>query len=643
MTDPKWTAKTALAAGVGAGLLGGAALLGGWMLAALLGGIFGDREAQVADERRSSRLPISQSLFSEVQDSLHAAPAPAFAERYMAAVAHPAAAQTAARVLEDGGAAIDALIAAQMVLNLVEPQSSGIGGGGFLLYWDAESETLTTYDGRETAPAAADGSLFYGADGEPHGYFDALTGGRSVGAPGLLRMLEAAHGAHGNKDFAALLDPAARMAERGFPVSPRLNSLLGAVPTMKRLPSAEAFFYDDAGAPWPVGRVLKNPAFAETLRTIQTDGVDAFYEGPIAEAIVAAVQESPINPGVLSLEDMAGYEAKVRPNLCAPYRIFQVCGMPPPSSGGLTVLQILKLLEGQRIGLFPPVHAESVQRFAEAMKLAHADRDRYIGDPDFAEIPVAGMLDPDYLVERATLMDLSDGPKRKAAFGRPPGAPAGPDPRSDDGDEPPSTTHLTIVDESGDVAVMTSSIEFAFGSGLFVGGFLLNNQLTDFAWPSTPRPESGVHPNEMQGGKRPRSSMSPTLVFGPNGSPRLAVGSPGGSRIIGYTAQAVLGVLEWDLTIQEAVELPHYLNRNGPLELEEGTDAATLADEMAARGYEVEVKSMTSGLHGIEIIAGQLIGGADPRREGRAIGERQLDPRLFGGFEAIIPDYTAPE
>lgn len=643
MAEPKWTPKTALAAGVGAGLLGGAALLGGWMLAALLGGIFGDRTPDRVAERESTRLPISQSLFAEVQESLHTAPAPAFAERYMAAVAHPAAAQVAAQTMEAGGTAIDALIAAQMVLNLVEPQSSGIGGGGFLLYWDADAETLTTYDGRETAPAAADGSLFYGEDGAPHGYFDALTGGRSVGAPGLLRMLEMAHEAHGATPFDQLLNPAIRLAQEGFPVSPRLNSLLSSVPTMKRLPSAETFFYDSDGEAWPIGHILKNPAFAGTLRTIQQDGVDAFYEGPIADAIVEAVRTSPINPGVLSREDMAGYEAKVRPNLCAPYRIFRVCGMPPPSSGGLTVLQILKLLEKQRIGLFPPVHPESVQRFAEAMKLAHADRDRYIGDPDFADVPVAGMIDPTYLAERASLMDLSDGPKRKAAFGRPPGAPAGEDPRPDDGDEPPSTTHLTIVDENGDVAVMTSSIEYAFGSGLFVGGFLLNNQLTDFAWPSTPRPASGLHPNEMQGGKRPRSSMSPTLVFGPTGTPRLAVGSPGGSRIIGYTAQAVLGVLEWDLTIQEAVELPHYLNRNGPLELEEGTDAAALADEMASRGYEVEISPMTSGLHGIELIAGQLIGGADPRREGRAIGERQLEPRLFGGFEAVVPDYTAPE
>ncbi|MCR9219607.1 MAG: gamma-glutamyltransferase [Alphaproteobacteria bacterium] len=643
MSQPTWTPKNLLAAAVGVALLGGGAVIGGWMLAALFGGVLGGHALEAPAEAVDSDAAMREAIFREMQEGLHGPAAPTYAERYISAVAHPAAAQVGAQVLEDGGGAIDALIAAQMVLTLVEPQSSGVGGGGFLLYWDASEQRLTTYDGRETAPQAADGSLFLRSDGAQKGYFEALAGGRSVGAPGLLRMLEAAHAAHGSKPFDALLHPAIRMAEEGFPVSPRLNGMLAGIPTLKKTPAARDFFYDAAGEPWPVGHILKNPDFARTLRTIQTEGVDAFYEGEIAKAIVEAVRTSPVNPGVLTQADLAGYEAKVRPNLCAPYRRFTVCGMPPPSSGGLTVLQILGLLEDRVLDADPPLHPRSVQLFAEAMKLAHADRDRYIGDPDFADVPVAGMLDRDYLTERAALMDLTDAPKETAPFGRPPGAPAGPDPAPTATEEPPSTTHLTIVDEAGDVAVMTSSIEFAFGSGLWVGGFLLNNQLTDFAWPSTPDPETGLHPNRMEGGKRPRSSMSPTLVFAPDGEPRLAIGSPGGSRIIGYTAQAVLGVLDWDLTVQEAIDLPHYLNRNGPLELEEGTAAADLAEAMRQRGYEVQLREMTSGLHGVELIADQLIGGADPRREGRAIGERQLDPRLFGGFEAVVPDYVAPE
>jgi gamma-glutamyltranspeptidase/glutathione hydrolase len=439
-----------------------------------------------------------------------------------------------------------------------------------------------------------------------------------------------------------LLEPAAQLAEQGFPVSPRLHKLLASVPHLAKLPKAAEFFYAADGTPWPVGHMLKNPDFAQTLRTLQDDGVDAFYEGDIAQQIVSAVAETSVNPGTLSLADMAGYEAKQRPNLCAPYRIFTVCGMPPPSSGGLTVLQILGILEDARIGLFPAMHPQSVQRFAEAMKLAHADRDRYIGDTDFVDVPVAGLLDSAYLARRAEDMDLSDAPKRDAAFGVPPGLESPVDPGNQNGDEPPSTTHISITDANGNVAVMTSSIEYAFGSGLWVGGFLLNNQLTDFAWPSTETPPGVLHPNRLEGGKRPRSSMSPTIVFAPSGKPRLAIGSPGGSRIIGYTAKTILGVLDWELSVQEAIDLPHFLNRNGPLELEASPKAEALAATLREQGYEVTVGEMTSGLHGIEIIAGELIGGADPRREGRAVGEEQLRDGLYAGFKRVVPDFEAP-
>lgn len=634
MPEPKWTPKTVLVAAIGAALIGGGTVLGGWLLAALFTGF--------TDDPSAARKPAPEPALADMTVEGEGPPPPSFSRDFMSVAAHPAAAQTGARILSEGGNAIDAMIAAQMVLNLVEPQSSGIGGGAFLLYWDAGEQRLYTYDGRETAPMAADGTLFVKPDGSEKGYFEALKGGRSVGVPGLLRMLAMAHDAHGARSFATLLEPAALLAEKGFPVSPRLHGLLGRVAHLGAMPAAADFFLRDDGTPWPVGHMLRNPAFAETLRTIQRDGVDAFYEGPIAEAVVAAVRDAPVNPGVLSLEDMRTYQAKRRDNLCAPYRIFKICGMPPPSSGGLTTLQILGLLEQSRIGLFPPLHPQSVQRFAEAMRFAHADRDRYIGDTDFVDVPVAGMLDRDYLAARAGAMDLSDAAKGEAPFGSPPGAPGGPPPAEDSTEEPPSTTHLSMVDAEGNVAVMTSSVEFAFGSGLWVKGFLLNNQLTDFAWPSASAPDGGPHPNRMQPGKRPRSSMSPTIVFAPNGRPRLAIGSPGGSRIIGYTAKTIVGVLDWELNVQEAIEVPHFLNRNGPLELEAGSAAAELAETMRARGYEVEVEAMTSGLHGVEMIAGELTGGADPRREGRAVGGPQLEPGLYAGFDRVVPDFVPP-
>ncbi|MBP5855965.1 gamma-glutamyltransferase [Marivibrio halodurans] len=634
MPEPKWTPRTVLVAAIGAALIGGGTVLGGWLLAALFTGFTSDP----ADLRK----PAPEPAVAEMRVDGEGPPPPSFSRDFMSVAAHPAAAQTGARILSEGGNAIDAMIAAQMVLNLVEPQSSGIGGGAFLLYWDAGEKRLYTYDGRETAPMAADGTLFVKSDGSEKGYFEALKGGRSVGVPGLLRMLEMAHDAHGARSFAGLLEPAALLAEKGFPISPRLHGLLERVEHLGEMPAAARFFYSDDGMPWPVGHMLRNPAFAETLRTIQRDGVDAFYDGPIAEAIVTAVRDAPANPGVLSLEDMRTYQAKRRDNLCAPYRIFTVCGMPPPSSGGLATLQILGLLEQSRIGLFPPTHPQSIQRFAEAMRFAHADRDRYIGDTDFVDVPVAGMLDRNYLATRAGAMDFTDAVKGKAPFGFPPGAPGGPPPAEDAAEEPPSTTHLSMVDAEGNVAVMTSSVEFAFGSGVWVKGFLLNNQLTDFAWPSTSAPDGGPHPNRMQPGKRPRSSMSPTIVLAPHGRPRLAIGSPGGSRIIGYTAKTIVGVLDWELNVQEAIEVPHFLNRNGPLELEADSAVADLAGVLRAQGYEVEVEAMTSGLHGVEMIAGELTGGADPRREGRAVGGPQLEPGLYAGFDRVVPDFVPP-
>lgn len=632
-------------------LIGGAALAGGGGLAWLLP----QTPAPTAMPAPDITLPPEPESTTPRRVQ-----APVVAKDYLIVAAHPAAAQSGAAILDAGGSAIDGLIAAQMMLNLVEPQSSGIGGGGFLLYWDAKTRTLTSYDGRETAPlsppvAGAD-SLFRGPDGSPKEFVDAMAGGLSVGTPGLLRMLEMAHVAHGTRPWHSLFAAAAARADAGFPVSPRLHRLLTNAPHLRQFPAARAYFYDAGGAPRPIGYRLRNPDFATTLRLIAEGGADAFYTGLTAEAIVAAVRAAPVNPGRLGMKDLRDYRAKVRPNLCALYREYRVCGMPPPSSGGIALLQILGLLAAIEsdadadtpAGPGNAAHPDRVQDFAEAMKLAFADRARYLGDSDFVPVPVEGLLAPDYLANRAAMMDRGRDGKTPAAPGRPADAPEAThaEPATGVAEEPPSTTHLSVVDRAGNIAVMTSSIEFGFGSGLMAAGFLLNNQLTDFAWPF--REGSGMDsgansgsgsalPNRFEPGKRPLSSMSPTLVFDADGAPRLALGSPGGSRIIGYVAKSLIGVLDHDLSLQAAIDLPHYLNRNGPLELEESPDAARLADAMTARGYTVTVQPMSSGLHGIAFMHGHYVAGVDPRREGAAVGEHQLNPDGDAGFAFINP------
>lgn len=561
-----------------------------------------------------------------------------YARNYMMVAAHPVAAQVGAAILADGGSASDAIIAAQMVLNLVEPQSSGIGGGGFLLVWDAAKQELYSYDGRETAPAASDGSYVTDKDGKFRPFMEVVTGGASVGVPGIVRMLEMAHNRHGTLPWSSLFDPAIALAEDGFPVSPRLNGLLQSAPFLKDMEPAASYFYDpETGEPRAVGDILHNPALADTFRAIARGGADAFYTGPLAEAMVAAVQGASRNPGHLSLDDLAGYQAKQRDNLCLHYRIYRVCGMAPPSSGGSTVLQILGLLEyGPRaIGNLPPLSSDSIAIFGEAMRLAFADRDRFLADTDFVDVPLAEMLTVPYLTRRAALMDFTDGEKTRQEPGNPLDEQAFAPNALDDSPELPSTSHLVAVDRNGSVASMTTSIETGFGSRLMVGGFLLNNQLTDFAWSQE---RDGVPiANRYEPGKRPRSSMAPTLVFGPEGEPRLAIGSPGGSRIIGYVAQAIVGVLDWELSVQEAIDMPHFLNRNGSMELEQVPELDWAAEALAGKGYQVSRRDMASGLHGVEMSGGLLIGGADPRREGLAVGEDNLNRDLDAVFSSLIP------
>ncbi|MEQ9458146.1 MAG: gamma-glutamyltransferase family protein [Alphaproteobacteria bacterium] len=561
---------------------------------------------------------------------------PVYARDYMMVAAHPVASQVGAAVLDDGGSAIDAIIAAQLVLNLVEPQSSGIGGGGFLLYWDEAGQELFSYDGRETAPEDGSGDYVRDENGEFRSFADALTGGASVGVPGLLRMLEMAHRDHGSTPWTTLFGPAIELAENGFPVSVRLHGLLGDTPYLNEIEPAASYFYDEAGTPHPVGTVLTNPDLAATFREISVSGADAFYEGEIAADIAAAVQGAERNPGALTTQDMARYEAVRRGNLCLHYRIYRVCGMPPPSSGVSTVLHILGLLEysDRNIGDYGPMTLDAARLFGEAMRLAFADRNQFVADSDFVSVPLAEMLAVPYLARRAGTMDFSHATKPPRRPGNPTGDRAFLDLAPDLTPELPSTTHLVAVDRNGNVASMTSSIENGFGSRLMVRGFLLNNQLTDFAWSDTR--EGRPVANRYEPLKRPRSSMAPTIVFGPDGAPRLAIGSPGGSRIIGYVAQALVGVLDWDLSIQEAIDLPHYLNRNGAMELEDHTQLDRLEPLLSEQGYEVQRRAMTSGLHGVELAGGFLIGGADPRREGLAVGEGNLTRDLNAVFQSLI-------
>jgi gamma-glutamyltranspeptidase/glutathione hydrolase len=534
----------------------------------------------------------------------------------MVVAANPLAAAVGRDMLEAGGSAADAAVAVQIMLNLVEPQSSGIGGGAFLLYWDASEETLTTIDGRETAPASAGPDYFLGPDGQPLGFWDALVGGRSAGVPGILRMLEMLHADHGRLPWAALFAPTIALAEEGFPISPRMaDSIAGSTgDALDLFEPARSYFFRPDGTPKPAGELLRNPDLARTLRLIAAHGAAPFYEGSIAGDIVAAVRTE-TNPGELTRADLAGYRAIERPPVCVAYRVYEVCGIGPPSSGGLTVGQILGMLSQfdlPALGDTP----EAWHLFAEAAKLAYADRGLYMADSDFVKMPTKGLLDPTYLATRAALIDPA-ATMIAAVPGTPPwdeGALRAPDLQA----ELPGTTHFVVVDRYGDMASVTTSVEYAFGSRLMTGGFLLNNQLTDFSF----APESDGKPiaNRVEGGKRPRSSMSPTIVFR-DGTPVLLIGSAGGSRIINYVAESLIRILDWGMSPAEALAAGNVVSRGGAVELEEGTVAVDLAPGLEALGQEVTIANLNSGLQVILIADGVLIGAADPRREGVALGD----------------------
>jgi len=542
---------------------------------------------------------------------------PVRATRYMIATANPHASQAGLAILRRGGSAMDAAIAAQMVLGLVEPQSSGIGGGAFLVAYDADADAVHAYDGRETAPMAVTADLFLKADGEPMKFYDAVIGGRAVGVPGLVAMLELAHQRHGKLPWASLFAPAIALAEAGFEVSPRLHYLISEATGIDRYDTARAYFFTAEGKPKPVGTRLINQAYAATLKAIAAGGAKAFYKGDIATDMVAAITGAVGNPGVMTVADLGAYEAKDRAAVCRPYRQWRVCGMGPPSSGGVTTLAILGLLEHFDLAALAPGSAEAVHLVSEASRLAYADRARFLADSDFVTVPVRGLLDRGYLADRAALIDREQSMGTAEA-----GTPPHDDGRlraSEPGTEQFSTTHLSVIDSEGNAVSMTSSVESAFGSRLMVRGFMLNNQLTDFSF--RPAVDGVPVANRVAPGKRPRSSMAPTLVFDGNGRLLLAVGSPGGSRIIGYVTQTLIAMLDWGLDVQQALDLPHHVNRNGPTDLETGTPLADLEAALVALGHDVRVRSLTSGLHAIAITPAGLEGGADLRREGVALGD----------------------
>ena len=540
---------------------------------------------------------------------------PVEAENWMVAAANPLAVEAGAEVLRAGGTAADAMVAVQAVLGLVEPQSSGLGGGAFLVWYDAEAGELTTLDGRETAPLAATPTLFQDESGQPLDFFDAVVGGLSVGTPGTPRLLEAAHERWGNSDWAGLFDAAIRHAEEGFEVSPRLAGLVGDdADRLQRFEGTAAYFFP-GGTAIAQGDMLKNPEYAETLRALAEGGADAFYEGGIAADIVATVRDAEGNPGVLSERDLAIYDVVERDAVCADYRDYEVCGMGPPSSGALTVGQILGMLQTYDLAGMGPDSAEAWRLIGDASRLAFADRGRYMADSDYVPMPTEGLVDPAYLSGRAALLAGDDALPEVA-----PGEPEWQHATlwgDDVSIELPSTSHISIVDEMGNALSMTTTIENGFGSRLFVRGFLLNNELTDFSFAT--HEEGRPIANRVEPGKRPRSSMAPTIVMQGN-APVLVVGSPGGSRIIGYVAQAIVNWADWGMDVQQALAAPHLVNRFGTFDLEAGTDAEALEGPLQEIGYETEIRDLTSGLHAIEI-GETLKGGADPRREGIALGD----------------------
>ena len=571
---------------------------------------------EVLPEAKTALATKFGSFSPEVATSLAAKSRgePILAKDWMVAVANPHAATAGARVLKEGGTAADAMVAVQAVLGLVEPQSSGIGGGAFLVWFDATTRELTTLDGRETAPMAATPRLFQKANGERLKFWDAVVGGRSVGVPGTPALMEAAHKKWGQKAWSDLFAEAIDLAESGFAVSPRLAVLVaGDADRLGLFPDTAAYFFRD-GKPLVEGSWLTNAEYADVMRRMGNEGARVIYSGDIAKAIVDTVRGAESNPGVISLEDLNTYRVKERPAICTPFRGHQVCGMGPPSSGALTVGQILGLLNHFPVG--SKNDPQTLRLIGDASRLAFADRGRYMADSDFVPMPTKGLVSSDYLSERAKLLNGSTA-LTEVLPGNPEYSHASL--WADDVSlELPSTSHISIVDSYGNALSMTTTIENGFGSRLMTNGFLLNNELTDFSFSSH---SDGVPvANRVEPGKRPRSSMSPTIVL-KDGLPNLVIGSPGGSRIIGYVVQTIVAHIDWGMNVQAAVSTSHAVNRFGTYDLEKSTPLENMVEPLEALGYKVKLRALNSGLHAISITKDGLAGGADPRREGIALGQ----------------------
>ncbi len=548
---------------------------------------------------------------------------PVIGTRHMVAAAHALAAAAGRDILRQGGSAVDAAIAIQMVLTLVEPQSSGIGGGGFLVHYDASNRRVETFDGRETAPAAATAEMFLDADGRPAVNSEAQVGGRAVATPGLLRMLEMAHESHGRLPWSRLFEPAMRLARDGFPISPRLARLIQQDGALRAQPRARAYFFDQQGNPRQAGEQITNDALAETFRIIANGGAGAFYTGAIARDMVEAVRTSPVHPGVLARADLESYTALRREPVCGGYRDYRVCGMGPPASGGIAVIQTLGMLQRFELARMAPNAAETVHVITEAERLAFADRAHYLADSDFVEVPVQRLLDPEYLEQRARLIALDRS--LPAPVGQPlgPFAPAVARPAELDPVELPGTTHISVVDGAGNAVSLTTSIENVFGSRVFVRGFLLNSHMTDFAL--RPRDGDELAINRIEPRKRPRSAMSPTIVTNGEGQLVAALGAPGGARSISFVVRGLVAMLDWGYDVQAAFALPLHATTGGPVALEYETPLGESAPQLRQMGHDAVFRRLMSGLAGIAVVrrdgSSQLQGGTDPRRDGEALGD----------------------
>ena len=541
--------------------------------------------------------------------------APAYAPRGMVAAANPLAVEAGLRVLRDGGSAVDAAVAVQAVLGLVEPQSSGLGGGSFMTFYDAKTGKVTAYDGREKAPQAATPQLFLGADGKPLNFVTAVLSGRSTGVPGAVGMLAQAQKEHGKAAWNTLFKDAEKLADGGFTVSPRLAGMINSPRVPQNVaPDVIAYFTKPSGQRYQAGDTLKNPAYAATLRGLAAKGPSALYEGPLAQAIVDRLHQGDL-PSTMTLADLKAYRPRSADALCKPWKTYTVC-TPNPSSSGVSVIQALMMLEHTDIAQRGPKDPVAWTLLAQAERVMYADRDRYVGDPSFVKVPVEGLLDPAYVAERAKLIGETAGPA--PSFGLPKGAPAvGPDSTQ----EPSGTTHMVIVDPQGNVVSMTTTVESVFGSGRMVGGFFLNNQLTDFNF--DPKDADGLPgANAVAGGKRPRSSMAPIIVLDKDGKFLAALGSPGGSAILSYNLKTMVGVFDWGLTMQEAINLPNMVARGDSFSADVEKFGPEMTAALQARGVAIKTgQNETSGLHGVIVRPGGVLeGGADPRREGVAKG-----------------------